>query len=68
MRDIPAGKRVRLNYQRYPEAYRDGTASVLSYDQARKIYTIVRDANTTVLGNAEPVTEDDWPHWHVFTV
>lgn len=68
MRDIAAGRRVRLRYQQYTRAYREGTATVLSYDRATEIYTLERDANTTARGNPEPVIEDDWPQHHVSEV
>jgi hypothetical protein len=68
MRDLTEGTRVRLNYQRYSEAYRNGTAVVLSYDPLAEIYTLLRDPGTTTRGNEVPVVEHGWPHWHVFSV
>lgn len=65
MRDIAAGRRVRLRHQQYTRAYRAGTATVLSYDAPSETYILARDPGTTL---GEDKQSEEWPQHHVFEV
>lgn len=65
MRDLTEGARVRLRYQQYTRAYREGTATVVSYDSHGETYVLVRDPGTS-LGDDKP--SEEWPQHHVFPV